>query len=164
VNHDDHRDAADGAGARFRSVGFTLSSAGYAVARGFRETLAPLALEPREFTLLRAVAACEGSSQQAIGASMQVPASRMVALVDALEERGLIERRANPDDRRARALHLTARGRKLLEHAFALAAGYERELCADLSKKQREQLLDLLAPVVTRLGVPAGVHPALTEG
>jgi DNA-binding MarR family transcriptional regulator len=104
-----------------RSVGFTISGTGYAVARRFRHTLAPLALEPREFALLRAVGAGEGSSQQAIAEGLQIPASRMVALVDALEARGLLERRLNSVDRRARALHLTADGRKLLERAFALA-------------------------------------------
>jgi DNA-binding MarR family transcriptional regulator len=146
-----------------RSVGFTLSSTGYAVARRFRHTLAPLALEPREFALLRAVAAGEGSSQQAIGASLQIPASRMVALVDALESRGLLERRHNSADRRTRALHLTADGRVLLERAFALALELEGDLCADLSEQEREQLLGLLARVGARLGLAPGAHAALAE-
>ncbi|MDQ6810381.1 MAG: MarR family winged helix-turn-helix transcriptional regulator, partial [Actinomycetota bacterium] len=75
----------------FRSVGFTVSTTGYAIARLFREILAPLALEPREFALLRAVGACEGQSQQAIGERLGIPASRMVAFIDALEQRGLLE-------------------------------------------------------------------------
>ena len=87
----------------FRAVGFTLSSVGYAVARRFRETLMPLELEPREFALLRAVGAAEGQSQQAIGERLQIPPSRMVAFVDALEARSLLERRHNPLDRRTRA-------------------------------------------------------------
>ena len=91
--------------------------------RAFREILAPLELEPREFALLRAVAAAEGQSQQAIGERLQIPPSRMVAFVDALEERSLLERRHNPHDRRTRELHLTDAGRELLERAFALAVG-----------------------------------------
>src|SRR5437763_16659719 len=90
-----------------RSVGFTISTTGYAIARRFRELLAPLGLEPRDFALLRTVAMSEGVSQQAIGDQMNVAPSRMVAFVDSLEERGLLERRQNPDDRRARALFLT---------------------------------------------------------
>jgi DNA-binding MarR family transcriptional regulator len=128
----------------FRSVGFTTSSTGYAIARRFRELLAPLGLEPREFALLRAVAADEGRSQQAVGERLGIPPSRMVAFVDALEERGLLERRQNPDDRRARALYLTEAGRELLGRAFARAVEYERELCAELTEEEREQLLDLL--------------------
>lgn len=146
-----------------RSVGFTISSSGYAIARGFRRTLAPLQLEPREFALLRAVGACEGQSQQAIGERLQIPASRMVAVVDALEARGLLERRQNQEDRRARALHLTDDGRGLLGRAFALAAAYESELCAELSAQEREQLLDLLARVGRQLGLPPDSHAALAE-
>jgi DNA-binding MarR family transcriptional regulator len=144
----------------FRSVGFTISTIGYAVSRRFHEALAPLALEPREFALLRAVGASEGQSQQAIGESLQIPASRMVAFVDALEARGLIERRHNPDDRRTRALHLTAPGHELLARAFALAVGFEQGLCTGLSDAERDQLLDLLQRVADQLGLPTGVHAA----
>jgi DNA-binding MarR family transcriptional regulator len=164
---DDDRAGAGGGlaqplGAPVRVVGFTLSTSGYAVARRFRALLAPLALEPREFALLRAVAASEGSSQQAIGERLQIPASRMVAFVDALEARGLLERRANPSDRRARALHLTSAGSELLLRAVELASEFERDLCADLSEREREQLLDLLERVCARLELAPGVHAALS--
>jgi DNA-binding MarR family transcriptional regulator len=144
----------------FRAVGFTLSSVGYAVARRFRETLAPLALEPREFALLRAVGAAEGQSQQAIGERLRIPPSRMVAFVDALEARSLLERRHNPLDRRTRALHLTDAGREQLRSAFALAVDFERDLCADLSAQEREQLLDLVQRVAMAIDLPPGVHAA----
>jgi DNA-binding MarR family transcriptional regulator len=140
-----------------------LSTGGYAVSRGFRRLLAPLSLEPREFALLRAVAASEGSSQQAIGARLQIPASRMVAFVDGLEARGLLERRQNQTDRRARALHLTGGGSALLARAIELAGEYERALCADLSGEEREQLLELLERVGARLGLEPGVHAALAD-
>ncbi|MGN6371633.1 MAG: MarR family winged helix-turn-helix transcriptional regulator [Solirubrobacteraceae bacterium] len=144
----------------FRSVGFNLSSLGYAVSRRFRETLAPLRLEPREFALLRAVAAAEGQSQQALGERLQIPASRMVAFVDALQERGLLERRPNPHDRRAHALHLTDGGRELLAKALSVANALEDELCADLEGRERDNLLDLLGRVASRLGLRPGTHSA----
>jgi DNA-binding MarR family transcriptional regulator len=143
-----------------RSVGFTLSSLGHAVARRFSATLEPLQLEPREFALLRAVAPAEGASQQAIGERLHIPASRMVAFIDALEARGLLERRANPDDRRARALYLTDDGRKLLAGAFTLASELESHLCARLSDAEREQLLDTLQRVGAQLGLAPGTHAA----
>ena len=154
-------------GAPFRVVGFTLSSLGYAVARSFRETLAPLQLEPREFALLRAVSAAEGQSQQAIGERLRIPPSRMVAFVDALEARSLLERRHNPLDRRTRELHLTEDGRELLASAMELATEYEMHLCAELSGEEREQLLDLLQRVGAQLGIAPGTHAAhvaLAEG
>jgi DNA-binding MarR family transcriptional regulator len=144
----------------FQSVGFTASSIGYAVARRFRETLAPLQLEPREFALLRAVGDAEGQSQQAIGERLQIPPSRMVAFVDALQARGLLERRNNPLDRRTRALYLTDDGRELLGQAFILASGLERHLCAELSDVERDQLLEMLQRVGLQLGLPPGTHAA----
>ncbi len=152
-----------GAAAPFRSVGFSLSSLGYAVARSFRQTLAPIDLEPREFALLRAVGAAEGQSQQAIGERLQIPPSRMVAFVDALEGRSLLERRHNPDDRRTRELYLTDAGRELLTRAFALANGLENSLCADLSATERDQLLELLRRVSAQLGLAPAVHAAHTH-
>lgn len=146
------------------SVGFTLSSLGLAVARRFQATLSPLGLEPREFALLRTLAPREGASQQAIGERLQIPPSRMVAFVDALEARGLLERRANPADRRARALYLTDEGRKLLAQAFELASELERHLCAGLDERERERLLASLQSVGAQLDIAPGTHSAHLEG
>jgi DNA-binding MarR family transcriptional regulator len=143
-----------------RSVGFTISSLGYEIARRFREVLDPLGIEPREFALLRSIAAEEGLSQQAVGGRLRIAPSRMVAFVDALEARGLVERRLNAEDRRTRALHLTDAGRDLLGRAFAIAQGQERNLCGGLSAAEREQLLGLLHRLGERLDVPGGVHTA----
>ncbi len=144
----------------FAGVGFTLSSLGFAVSRRFRQTLAPLTLEPREFALLRAVLDAEGESQNWIAERLQIPPSRMVAVVDALEQRGLLERRQNPTDRRARALYLTQPGRELLGEAMSLALEYERGLAAELSAAEREQLLDMLSRVAAAIDLPPGVHDA----
>lgn len=149
--------------APFYSVGFTLSSIGYAVARRFREILAPLDLDPREFALLRAVSDSEGQSQQSIGERLQIPSSRMVAFVDALEARELIERRHNPLDRRTRALHLTDTGRELLTRALTLAVAHERALCADLTSLERSTLLELLGRVGAQLGLSDHVHSEMSH-
>ncbi len=152
--------AAGDAPPAFRAVGFMLSSLGHAVAATFTARLAPLELEPREFALMRCLAAREGASQQAIGERLGVPPSRMVALVDALEARGLLERRPSPKDRRAHALHQTAAGKRLLAEAIAVAAGLEGELTQGLDATERAQLLGMLDRVAAALGVPPGVHAA----
>ena len=79
-------DEADGRTAEpFRGLAFNLSSLGYSVSKGFQETLPPFDLHPREFAVLRAVGLQEGLSQQALGDGLQIPRSRMVAIVDELE-------------------------------------------------------------------------------
>ncbi len=147
-------------GKPFEAVGFAVSTLGFAVAMRFRERLAPLEIEPRDFALLRALSAREGVSQHALGEQLRIPPSRMVAFIDALEERGLLERRPHPSDRRAHALHLTPAGRKLLAKAVAVASRFEGELCGRLSAAEREQLLTLLGEVREQLGLPPGVHSA----
>jgi DNA-binding MarR family transcriptional regulator len=146
---------------RPQSVGFTISTIGYALAQAFRELLEPLGLEPKVFALLASVASSEGVTQQAIAERMRVAPSRMVAFVDSLEERGLLERRQNPDDRRARALYLTPAGRELLDRAFAVANEREQRLTSDLSDEEREQLLELIGRVGAHVGIPRGVQATM---
>ena len=147
-------------GELFQAVAFNLSSLGYAVRRGFEETMASFELHPRSYGLLRAVGLQEGQSQQAIADGLQIPSSRMVAVVDELEGRGLVERRPHPNDRRIRALYLTDTGRTLLEKATEQAMAYERRITAPLTDEERQRLLDLLGQIAVGLGVgPA--HAAL---
>ena len=110
----------------FRSVAFLLSSLGYAISRRFHEMLGPLELEPGEFALLRAVAANEGESQNALAERLHISPSWMVAVVDQLERRELLERKPHARDRRVRNLNLTAAGKKLLKQAERQAQQFDR--------------------------------------
>jgi DNA-binding MarR family transcriptional regulator len=145
------------------SVGFLLSKLGFHSAARFAHDLAPIGIDPRQFALLRYVAADEGQSQQALGAALQVPPSAMVALIDEMEARGLVERRRNPHDRRAHALHLTAKGRRLFDKANGIATDYEARLCGSLSAAERQRLLELLQRIAADEHTPIGVHPGLTQ-
>jgi DNA-binding MarR family transcriptional regulator len=147
----------------FRGLAFNLSALGYAVSKGFKETLAPFDLHPREFALLRAVGIQEGLAQQALGDRLQIPRSRMVAIVDELESRGLLERRPNAGDRRVRELYLTEAGRQLLDEAFRGAVAYDRQISSPLTPEEREQLLDLLERLSAGIGLGHGAHPALRD-
>jgi len=144
-----------------RSVGFLISQLGFFSSKGFMDALEPVGIDPREFLLLRFVAADEGSSQQALSERLDIPASRMVALVDHLEEAGLVERRADPEDRRVRGLHLTRKGRGTLERAGKIAIDYETRLCAGINREERELLIDLLQKLQVTQTALRGVHPGL---
>ena len=146
-----------------QSVGFLISQLGFFSSKRFAEALAPLEISPREFLLLRFVAASAGQSQQALGQRLGVPPSRMVVLVDELEAAGLVERRPDPDDRRVRGLHLTRRGGGILRRAAEIAIDYERELCAPLEEGERERLLELLQKVQGAQTGLRGVHPGLHQ-
>ena len=78
---------------RPRHLGFLLSQVGIYASQRFAEAIGEAGIHPPLFRVLNVVDAAEGESQQAIGDAIQAPPSRMVAIVDELEERGLIERR-----------------------------------------------------------------------
>lgn len=144
-----------------RSVGFLISQLGFFASKGFMEALGPEGIGPREFLLMRFVDASEGRSQQALAERLGVPASRMVAMVDHLEEAGFVERRPDPQDRRVRGLHLTRKGRSVLERAGKIAIDYETRLCAGINREEREQLIDLLQKLQEGQTRLRGVHPGL---
>lgn len=146
-----------------RSVSFLVSQLGFVGSRGFAEALRPLGIDPREWSLLRYVAASEGQAQQTLAERLAIPASRIVALVDRLEEAGLIERRPDPTDRRVRALHVTAEGRRVLGRAIEAAIAFEKQFCAALEPAEREQLIDLLQKVQAGQVALRGVHPGLAS-
>jgi DNA-binding MarR family transcriptional regulator len=143
------------------SVVFLLTSLGFVASRGFHDALAALDLDPRHFGVLNLVAGSEGVSQRALTDPLGIPASRLVAVVDELEDNGLVERRRNPEDRRAHALFLTAKGRKMLDRARRIARENEEGFCAPLAPAEREQLLGLLARLAGGQQL-SGVHPGLT--
>jgi DNA-binding MarR family transcriptional regulator len=146
-----------------RSVGFLISQLGFFSSKGFMEALEPIGIGPKEFLLMRFVQATQGRSQQALAERLGVPPSRMVALVDHLEEAGLIERRPDPEDRRVRGLYLTRKGRGALERAAKIAIDYETRLCAGINREEREQLIDLLQKLQAGQTSLRGVHPGLAQ-
>lgn len=146
-----------------RSVGFLISQLGFFSSRRFTEALEPLGIGPRDFLLMRFVDASDGQSQQALAERLGIPPSRMVALVDHLEEMELVERRPDPDDRRVRGLFLTRRGRSVLEKAGKIAIDYETQLCAGINREERERLIDLLQRLQVTQTDLRGVHPGMGE-
>lgn len=147
----------------FRSVAFMLSSLGYAISRRFHDILEPLELEPGEFALLRAVAASDGEAQSALAERLHISPSWMVAIVDELERRDLLERRPHARDRRVRNLHLTAAGKKLLRQAERRAQEFDTQVSGPLTETELQQLLELLQRVGAAVDLQPGAHAALRE-
>jgi DNA-binding MarR family transcriptional regulator len=143
---------------------FLLAQIGAHAAARFTERIKALGLTPAQAGLLRLIAWEPGQSQQTVAAKMGTPASRLVLLVDGLEERGLIERRRNRDDRRNYALHLTEAGAQFMRQEIApVGAAHEDEICSGLEPDERAQLHDLLERIAARQGLTPGVHPGYRQ-
>jgi DNA-binding MarR family transcriptional regulator len=142
-------------------VSFLVAQLGSHAAARFAERLRPLGLHPRHFGLLSHLAAADGQTQQGLAAAMAIHRNTMVGLVDDLEDRGLVQRRRHPSDRRAHAVHLTTVARDLLIQAQRAADEHESELLAELDEPDRRQLVSLLQHLAQHAGLEPGVHPGL---
>jgi DNA-binding MarR family transcriptional regulator len=144
---------------RADGVAFLLAPLGQQAAELFAERIASVGLTPPQAGLLRAIASNPGRSQQALSGQLQLLPSRVVAFVDDLEDRGFVERRRNPDDRRLHALYLTPSGKQLMQKLSELARQHERRLTAGLDTEQRKTLNGLLATLAHEQGLTPNVHP-----
>jgi DNA-binding MarR family transcriptional regulator len=160
---EEQRDGSRRERLRVPGAAYLLSQVGAHSSRRWHERLAPFGLDSRSVLVLRHVAADEGRTQASLSASLAVPPSRIVGIVDELERRGLVERRANPTDRRAHALWLTGEGRKLLDDVLAVSSAHEADICAGLSETGRRQLIELLSAIAADQGLASGGHPRLSE-
>jgi DNA-binding MarR family transcriptional regulator len=138
---------------------FLLAQLGAHAASQFAERLGVLELTPPDAGILRLLRIAAGLSQQELAAKLQLHPSRMVAIVDNLEKRGLVERRANPDDRRLYSLYLTQAGGEALERIGRVAREHQDALLSSLSKEERDTLATLLLRIADQQGLVRGVHP-----
>ena len=83
-----------------------------------------------------------------IGRKVLLTSGSITVAVDRLETMGLVERRAHETDRRARIVHLTKEGRKLITRVYAQhAADMERLASASLTREERKTLISLLKKI-----------------
>lgn len=146
-------------GERYSSASFLVAQVGAHAASQFAGRLAKLQLAPRHAGILRILNSSAAITQQALAATLNMVPSRLVALLDEMEDRSLIERRANPDDRRSYAVHITERGRSTLQAIGVIAREHSQALLAALSDDERQQLATLLQRVADQQGLTRGVHP-----
>ena len=116
---------------------------------------AGLGLSALHFGALSAIQAAGPMSQHALGEYVKKDRTTVVAMVDELEEAGLVERRRNPADRRAYALEVTETGSSWLAQAGPLLSAAEDRMLSELDAAEREQLLNLLQRVLFSPSPPA---------
>ena len=146
-----------------RSAAFLLAQVGAHAAGKFAERLTPLGLGRPHAGTLRLIHGSSGISQQALSSMLGLPPSRLVGLVDELEERGLVERRSSSEDRRVYALHLTRKGNEVLESIAKISREHDNAVCAALTADERETLGALLRRIADQQGLTPGVHPGFSR-
>lgn len=112
------------------------------------EALAPFELDGRELAVLAVLAAQEPLSQLEAAGRLGVDRTTMVSLVDALEGKGLVERRRSPRDRRKNIIELTPVGEDRLRRAEQARREMERRFLAPLGETEAAALVRALQRLV----------------
>lgn len=93
----------------------------------------------------------DGISQIRLAAAVGLDGSSLVRLLDILVDRGLIERRPSPDDRRIKQIHLTAAGRRAVASLRKRLGAIEDDLLADLDDDEARALLGAFQKIEARI-------------
>lgn len=129
-------------------VWLVLWKAAQAVEAYAERSIEGLELCGSDFAVLEALLHKGALPVNEIGRKVLLTSGSITVAVDRLEAKGLVERRSSADDRRARIVHLTREGRRLIKRAYAEhAADMERLASASLTKAERMTLIRLLKKI-----------------
>ncbi len=126
-------------------VGFHLRLAQLAVFKDFEREIGELGVTPAVYSVLEVLRQNPGLTQSRLAGAVRLDRSSVVPLLDKLNRRGLVERRASTADRRHNHLYLTAAGIELLIQADERLIRHEKRVCEKFSAAEKQTLLDLLA-------------------
>lgn len=128
-------------------IGYNARRAALAIIELFLERMAVYDLRPVDFSVLSLITHNPGITSRQLCATLGILAPNLVAMVNALEKRGLITRLPHPHDGRAMGLHLTAGGEDTMRLAEKTAAQLEIEKTGRLSPAERKTLMQLLKKI-----------------
>ncbi|GAA2329075.1 MarR family transcriptional regulator [Streptomyces cuspidosporus] len=135
-------------------LGYLLKHAYLRLGEESARALAPHGIDGRELAVLAVLDADDELSQLEAAGKLGVDRTTMVALVDALEGKELVERRRSPQDRRKNIVRLTPIGRERLRDAEVARQEMERRFLAPLSDSDATLLVRALRSLVSAPTVP----------
>ena len=140
-------------------LGYLLKHARERLGELTAEVLAPFGLTGRQVAVLIAVDDRVPLSQQEVALRLGVDRTTMVDLIDELEDKGLVQRRPDPADRRRNVVALTAVGTATLDRASRATQEAERRFLGSLSADQAAAFREALHAVAFPSDITEHVSP-----
>ena len=132
-------------------TGFLMRKVSQASFEAFAEIAGEYGLHPMHFGILNIIEAEEPISQSELSGRSGIDPSTMVARIDVLYEKGLVERARSEDDRRSYEIRLTPPGRKALVELRERAREHGERFFAPLTAQERKQLHELLSKLAASI-------------
>lgn len=125
-------------------IGFLIADSSRMLRRTFNERITPLGLTQAQWRALAYLSRNEGLNQVNLAELLEVQPITVARLIDKLVVAGLVERRPDPNDRRAQRLFLTERATPVLDRIWEIAEETYQTVFAGLSAEECVALADLL--------------------
>ncbi len=125
-------------------VGFHLRRAQAVVFDHFMKVVKDGRITPGQFGVLTLIEQNPGLNQSGLAGALGIERSTMVAVINALEERGLVKRQESTADRRSYVLSLTKQGKGMLGQVGDRVRDYEAHITSALDASEKSVLIDLL--------------------
>lgn len=107
----------------------------------------PLGVTRPQWRLMIILAVRPSPSQSELADMLDVERITLCRMIDRLVEAGMVERRADPNDRRIWRIYLTEKATPLVEQLTAIAGDFEKDLLSMLSEEERSQFAGLLGRI-----------------
>jgi DNA-binding MarR family transcriptional regulator len=124
--------------------GFVLRDVARNYVSRFEQRASALRLTLSQCRVLVYVAVNEGASQSRLCELTEIEPMNLVRILDRMEAKGWLERRADPVDRRARKLYMKPKAKPLVDNIWAVAAATRAEAFQGMSRDETKQLYSLL--------------------
>jgi DNA-binding MarR family transcriptional regulator len=130
-----------------RALGFVLYETARLYGKRFDQKSREFGLSRAQCHVLFRLNLDEGQNQARIAELLEMEPISLARLIDRMEEAGWVERRPDPNDRRARLLYLTSKAKPVFERMIAAGLETRAEAQAGMSNAERDKLVDLLLRV-----------------
>lgn len=129
------------------NIGSILADTARMMRRSFDTRARLIGVTRPQWQVLVTLARNEGINQGGLAEQLDVEPITVCRMVDRLQEAGLVERRADANDRRSWRLHLTAKAHEILEQLRPLAEAMVEEALDGIDQSDRQRLGELLEQV-----------------